>query len=235
MPLILLFFTVSVAFPETQEEALAAAGRARDARQAAGEESSTFFSMDDHLAAMHARITPITMLGHDLRLAAEDFYRLQWSTETLSGGLANLVKWLENAPDRLLDWKESTARAGADMALSFVLSWYEEVSLDQLESHRAGVEDMLSVENKTHRLARACAIADYVNHNIFVNDPNLPEEGPGEEEEMADAKETAVPEADPAFGLGAPLTGPSQPALRLYLPVSFACHKTMGKSPGCRV
>ncbi|KAM0931461.1 hypothetical protein ACQ4PT_000466 [Festuca glaucescens] len=123
--------------------------------------------------------------------------------------VVNLVKWLENAPDRLLEWKESTARAGADMALSFVLSWYEEVSLDQLESRRAGVEDTLSAENKTRRLARACAIADYVNHNIFVNDPNLPEEGPGEEEEMADAEETTVPEADPASGLGAPPIGPS--------------------------
>jgi hypothetical protein len=30
------------------------------------------------------------------------------------------------------------------MVVSFVLSWYEEVSLDQLEYRRAGVEDTLS-------------------------------------------------------------------------------------------
>jgi hypothetical protein len=109
-----------------------------------------------------------------------------------------LVKWLENAPDRLLDWKESVTRDGADMALSFVLSWYEEVSLDQLETRRADVEDTLSAENKTRRLARDYAIADYINHDVFANDPILPGEGPGEEEEVDDVEETVAPEVDPA-------------------------------------
>ena len=203
------FFVVSAAFPETQEAVLVAAGRAREARRQAGEVGSSHFSMDDHLAAMQARITPITMLGYELRQAAEELYRLLWPTETLPGEIANLVKWLETAPDRLLDWKESAARAGADMALSFVLSWYEEVSLDQLESRRAGVEDTLSAEDKTRRLARACAIADYVDPSIFVSDPDLPGEGPGEDEEMADAEETAAPEADLAAGSEAPPASPS--------------------------
>ncbi|KAM0898012.1 hypothetical protein ACQ4PT_022202 [Festuca glaucescens] len=205
----LRFFFVSAAFPETQEAALVAAGREREARRQAGEDGSSHFSMDDHLAAMQAQITPITMLGYELRQAAEELYRLLWPTETLPGEIANLVKWLENAPDCLLDWKESAARAGADMALSFVLSWYQEVSLDQLESRRASVEDTLSAEDKTRRLARACAIVDYVDPSVFINDPDLPEEGPGEDEEMADAKETAAPEADLAAGLEAPPASPS--------------------------
>jgi hypothetical protein len=122
-----------------------------------------------------------------------------------------LVRWLENAPDRLLDWKESAARAGADMALSFMLSWYEEVDLDQLERRRAGVEDGLSAETKTCRLARACAIADFVNHNTFVNDPNPPgeeeeEEKAAEDEDMADAE--GVPETGPAPGSDVPPAGP---------------------------
>jgi hypothetical protein len=79
--------------------------------------------MDDHLASMAARVEPITKLGYELQKAAEELYRLLWLTETLSSDIANLIKWLEEAPDRLLDWKESSARAGADMALSFVLSW----------------------------------------------------------------------------------------------------------------
>ena len=204
----MFFSVVSAAFPETQEAALAAAGKEREVRRAAGEEGSSFFSMDDHLAAMHARITPITMLGYELRLAAEELFRLLWPTETLPSELANLVKWLEGAPDRLLDWKESAARAGADMALSFVLSWYEEVSLDQLETRRAGVEDALSAENKTRRLARACAIADFVNQSVFVDDPNAPEDDlEGDDEE--DEEEAAAPGADPASGSGAPPAGHS--------------------------
>jgi hypothetical protein len=197
--MLVLFVVVSAAFLETQEAALAAADKARGERRAAGEEGSPYFSMEDHLAAMHTRITPITMLGYELWLVAEELYRLLWPTETLPGELTNLVKWLNTAPDRLLDWRESAARAGTDMALSFVLSWYEEVSLDRLETHRAGMENALSPEDKSHRLARACAIADFVNHANFVFDPNPPEEDLEEEgKETEDAGETATPNADPA-------------------------------------
>jgi hypothetical protein len=68
------FFFVAAAFPETQAGALVAVGMARDARRAADEESSDHFSMEDHLVAMHARITPMTMLGHELWQAAEDLF-----------------------------------------------------------------------------------------------------------------------------------------------------------------
>jgi hypothetical protein len=175
--------------------------------------------MDDHLAAMAARVEPITMLGYELRKAAEELYRLLWPTEMLPGELANLVKWLESAPDRLLDWKESAARAGADMALSFVLSWYEEVDLDQLENRQAGVEGTLSAETKTHRLARACAITDFVNHNDFVEDPTAEEEAEdeeaGEDEDVDDAEDP--PEANPTSGSDVPLAGPPSAGASIYL------------------
>nr|XP_051221708.1 uncharacterized protein LOC127339958 [Lolium perenne] len=160
----------TAAFPEAQEAALTAVGKAREARrQATGEQSSAFFTMDDYLASMAAR-------------------------------------WLETAPDRFLDWKESAARAGADMALSFVLSWYDEVNLDQLECRRADVEEGLSAENKTARLARACAIADFVDKRVFIEDPNPPSDDEEEEEAEDDAD---APEADPAAGdADAPPTGP---------------------------
>jgi hypothetical protein len=146
---LIIFTTFAATFPEAQEAALKAAGEAREAcRQATGEESSVYFSMDDHLAAMAARIEPITMLGYELRKAAEELYRLLWPTETLPTEIANLVRWLENAPDRLCDWKASAARAGADLALSFVLSWYEEVDLDRLATRRAGAEDKLAARRR---------------------------------------------------------------------------------------
>jgi hypothetical protein len=55
------------------------------------------------------------------------------------------------------------------------------------------VEGNLSAEAKAHRLARACAIADFADKSVFVEDPDAPEEGRGEDEEMAEAEE-----ADPA-------------------------------------
>jgi hypothetical protein len=185
------------------------AGKARETRRlATGEKSSDYFSMDDHLASMAARVEPITKLGYELRKAAEELYRMLWPTETLSGDLANLIKWLENAPDRLLDWKDSVARVGADVALSFVISWYKEVDLDLLENRWAGVEGTLSMETKTRRLSRACAIADLINHNNFIEDPTPLEEDEVEDEDMADAEEEVL-EANPAPGSDAPLAGPS--------------------------
>ena len=131
-----------------------------------------------------------------------------WPTETLPDELANLIKWLEKAPDRLLDWKDSAAPAGADMALSFVLSWYDEVDLNQLETRRADVEDKFSAENKTARLARACAIADFANKGTFIEDPNPPaEDEESEDEDMDDTSD--APEADPDAGSAdAPPAGP---------------------------
>ncbi|XP_071679975.1 uncharacterized protein [Lolium perenne] len=190
---------LAAAFPEAQEEALAAVGRAReDRRQATGEQSSDCFTMDDYLASIAARVEPVTKLGWELRKAAEELVRLLWPTETLPEDLSNLIAWLDRAPDRFLDWKESATRAGADMALSFVLSWYNEVSLDQLEFRRADVEDKLPAENKTARLARACAIADFVDKSIFIADPNPPSDD--EEEEAEDEEADDVPVDDPAAG-----------------------------------
>ncbi|KAM0872870.1 hypothetical protein ACQ4PT_038428 [Festuca glaucescens] len=192
---------LAAAFPEAQAAALEAAGKARDERRrATGEQSSDCFSMDDYLASMAARVEPITKLGWELRKAAEELCRLLWPTETLPGELSNLIEWLETAPDRFLDWKDSAARAGADMALSFVLSWYNEVSLDQLEFRRADVEEKLPAANKTARLARACAIADFVDKGVFVTDPTPPEDDSDEESEDEEIEMEAAP--------GAPPTGP---------------------------
>ncbi|KAK1603335.1 hypothetical protein QYE76_018348 [Lolium multiflorum] len=162
---------------------------AEERRQATGEQSSDCFTMDDYLASIAARVEPVTKLGWELRKAAEELIRLLWPTETLPEDLSNLIAWLERAPDRFLDWKESATRAGADMALSFVLSWYNEVSLDQLEFRRADVEDKLPAENKAARLARACAIADFVDKSIFIADPNPPSD---DEEEEAEDEEASV-------------------------------------------
>ncbi|KAK1682400.1 hypothetical protein QYE76_043248 [Lolium multiflorum] len=173
----------SAAFPETQAAALAAVGDARESRgRATGEGSSECFTMEDYMSSLAARVEPITKFGWELRKAAEEL----------------------RAPDRFLDWKESATRAGADMALSFVLSWYNEVDLGQLEYRRAGVEDKLPAEHKAARLARASAIADFVDKSLFVADPNPHSD---EEEELEDEEiemESSPPANDPA---GPPAAG----------------------------
>jgi hypothetical protein len=178
---------------------LAAVGAARDSRrQETGEGSSEYFSMEDHLASMAARIEPVTQLGWELRKAAEELVPMLWPGEAVPQDISGLISAMERAPDRFLDWKESATRAGADMALSFVLSWYNEVDLGQLESRRAGVETKLPADLKAARLARASTIAEFVDKTLFVADPNPP---PSNDEEYMDEEEAEdVPEDDPAAG-----------------------------------
>ncbi|KAK1618390.1 hypothetical protein QYE76_023907 [Lolium multiflorum] len=188
---------LSAAFPETQDAALAAVGVERESRrQATGEGSSEYFSMEDHLASMSARIEPITKLGWELRKAAEELVPMLWPEEAAPQDISGL-SLRARAPDRFLDWKESATRAGADMALSFVLSWYNEVDLGQLEFRRASVEDKLPADLKAARLARASAIAEFVDKALFVADPNPPL---SDGEYMDDEEAEDVPEDDPAAG-----------------------------------
>ncbi|KAK1650083.1 hypothetical protein QYE76_067888 [Lolium multiflorum] len=189
---------LAAAFPETQDAALAAVGVARDSRRReTGEGSSEYFSMEDHLASMAARIEPVTKLGWELRKAAEELVPMLWPEEAAPQDISGLISAMERAPDRFLDWKESATRAGADMALSFVLSWYNEVDLGQLEFRRAGVEDKLPADLKAARLARASTIADFVDKTLFVADPNPP---PSDGDYMDDEEAEDVPEDDPAAG-----------------------------------
>jgi hypothetical protein len=54
------------------------------------------------------------------------------------------------------------------MALSFMLSWYDEIQLSQLETRRAGAT-LPAAELR----ARACVIASYVETEEFVADPDV--------------------------------------------------------------
>ncbi|XP_071674276.1 uncharacterized protein [Lolium perenne] len=153
--------------------------------------------MEDHMASMAARVEPITKLGWELRKAAEELVPMLWPEEAAPQDISGLISAMERAPDRFLDWKESATRAGADMALSFVLSWYNEVDLGQLEFRRAGVEDKLPADLKAARLARASTIAEFVDKALFVADPNPP---PSDGEYVDDEEAEDVPEDDPAAG-----------------------------------
>jgi hypothetical protein len=73
-----------------------------------------------------------------------------------------LLKWIPLASNRVDVWKESAARAGAEQALEFVLSWYPGVNLDQLENLREGGSAGLD-KAKLRQCARAiveCAKTD---------------------------------------------------------------------------
>ena len=63
-----------------------------------------------------------------------------WPDSVQPSTLLRLARWLEMGPDRLGEWRVSAARAGAEMALRFTLSWHPDLQLDALMGQRAGSE-----------------------------------------------------------------------------------------------
>ena len=55
-----------------------------------------------------------------------------WPGAVTPNSFTRLAWWLEAGPDWLHAWRVSTARAGIEMALRFVMSWHPDVALDAL-------------------------------------------------------------------------------------------------------
>jgi hypothetical protein len=77
-----------------------------------------------------------------------------------------LLKWIPLASNRVNVWKESAARASAEQALEFVLSWYPGVNLDQLENLREGG---LAGLDRVKLCQRACAIAKCAETDVLFD------------------------------------------------------------------
>ena len=63
-----------------------------------------------------------------------------WPGAVTLNSFTRLAWWLEAGPDRLHQWRGSAARAGAEMALRFAVSWHPDLALDALMGQWAGSE-----------------------------------------------------------------------------------------------
>ena len=144
-----------------------------------------------------------------------------WPYSVHPCSFSHLARWLEMGPDRLGEWRVSAARAGAEMALRFALSWHPDLQLDTLMGQRVGSEQLL--QEQAGRIAsRASYIAEFAFHDEFH--PERTEDGgvvdgddyglllrdpAGSSEEMgvygdADAKEDTGVSPDPEATRGEP-------------------------------
>ena len=110
---------------------------------------SADWSIDDLLLSLHSRIGPLRVLGVDLLSAAIRTHSVLWPRSEPNKSIADLAVRLQDTEAKLREWRHSSARAGADEALAWVLSWYEEMDLDTLKTQREGsrwVEDSEHVQ-----------------------------------------------------------------------------------------
>jgi hypothetical protein len=122
----------------------------------------------------------------DLREAIVSVFETLWSGRVVPDEIQALLQWIPLAPNRLDIWKESAARASAEQALEFVLSWYPGVNLDQLENLcEAGLAGL----DKLKLRQRARAIAECAETDVLFDTGDSDESLDGMDFEEPDAVE----------------------------------------------
>jgi hypothetical protein len=145
------------------------------------------------VALAKGRLHPVAKLGKDLHEAIVSIFETLWPRRAVPGEIQALLQWIPLASNRFDIWKESVARASAEQALEFVLSWYPGVNLDQLENlHEGGLAGL----DQTKLRQRACAIAACAKTDALFNAGDSDEsldgmdfEEPGSAEEPQKAPE----------------------------------------------
>jgi hypothetical protein len=153
-------------------------------------------SSGELMALVKGRLHPVAKLGGDLRRAIVSIFKTLWPGRAVPDEIQALLKWIPLAPNRVDVWKESAARAGAEQALEFVLSWYLGVSLDQLENLREGGSAGL---DKAKLRQRACAIAECTETDVLFDAGDSDESLDGMDfEDLSSTEEPQKAPEDPA-------------------------------------
>ena len=141
------------------------------------------------MTALNARITPLKCIGIDLLEAGIRVYHALWPSSAIPTIITELAKCLQGAEARLREWRSSSARAGADQAMSFVLSWYEAIDLDILKSLRSNSKWTSDPTLVQSRKEAAYLMASYAPTQTFIPGPTY-SDGEDDDEEDDEEEET---------------------------------------------
>lgn len=200
-------------FPQSLEgaqEAVRTARRKRDLPAAAGVPYE--YDLVDYLVSIASRVKPLKSFGVNMLNAGIRAFHALWPGEEAPTDIPELAKRLLEVESWLSDWRESAERIGADEALLFVLSWYDGINLDVLQSMRVGSPYLTDPELVAKRKERAYSFIQYADVHTFVEGP--PSDAEAEMtnggEEAAD-EEAAVESASTATD--APSSGANNPSV----------------------
>ena len=156
-------------FPETQEAADAAVNAHRAEQRELGAEIDAYaaWSFPELVLACESRLRAMEEQMCRLFDAGLGMVSGLWPDAVVPSTVSRLARWLEAGVERLGLWRASAARAGAETALRFVVSWYPGLDLDRLAAQRAGAAEDLAA--KAQRIAgRASYLAAFAPHDEFV-------------------------------------------------------------------
>lgn len=188
-------------FPEAKPVSSKAVISAR-VRRGVPVDADSEYSMEDFLVAVGATVGSMKIMGRDLVQAAIRAYHVLWPNTSGTPDIDEikiLVERLMASQNQLNLWRESAGRAGADMALIVVMSWYEDISLDTLINLRTGSRWVEDPEFVALRQARAFQLVEYADVHNWIEGPSfLP--NPADEVKVEDVSEDDSANPDEADG-----------------------------------
>jgi hypothetical protein len=184
--------------------------------------------MSEQLVALQARKNAMTSYTEDLFLGAQEAYSALWPRQRTPTDPIDLGNDLQLSKVRLREWQDSSARVGADEALTYFLSWYEKADLDTLRTVREGSIWTMDPEHIRRRQKLAHSYVDYADTDAFVwdicelekkeDDTKVATDAEGsdscQDEEEAEEANTEVPEQGSVLAEGdgsIPSAGSSTP------------------------
>jgi hypothetical protein len=99
-------------------------------------ETNPAWTIEDHIVAIKARIHPLKTIGSELLDAGVSAFRALWPLADAPNTTPELAAKLREAEQRLREWRSSSARAGADAALKFIMTWCEKLDLEKMDTLR---------------------------------------------------------------------------------------------------
>ena len=144
---------------------------------------TTEWDIEDYLESIKARLSPLKRFGDDLLKAATHVHKALWPEDPSPRTVSVLAERLSEGRKRLRAWRESAARAGAEDALMWVLSWFEDLDLDKLAALRDGSPWIDDPELVKKRQAIAYEMAQYAPAHVWIPNPNPAAEDQAEDED----------------------------------------------------
>ena len=123
--------------------------------------------MDDHLVALAARVAPLAADFQSLMAAGLKACGPLYPDSPDVSSQEELEKMLKGTKERLQVWRSSSARAGADAALAFIMSWHPEIELEKIETLLKGAPWTTDQVLIAKRQAAANYMAQYANTAVL--------------------------------------------------------------------
>ncbi|KAK1613213.1 hypothetical protein QYE76_036886 [Lolium multiflorum] len=190
---------IRTVFPESQARAEAAVAKTRVEDPSS---DAAPWTTEEHVTALSARVTRMTKLAK-LPDAAIQAFKCLWPGETVPDRIDVLCARLNECGARLHEWLCSATRSGADTALRFVCSWYEDLDLDALATLRFGAPTDTDLVLTAKRYERAYQVAHYASMSTFIPATEDFEDAQSDDE-VEETAEDATANDEPAASGQAP-------------------------------